>query len=133
MRCSCSWRLCVWPTLGLGLVGLEALVQFVCGLTVVLRLDAATLGQRLTSLLLANEGSQLGQHNILLQHTVLEGANLFEEAVGKALDVLGGITEVLGLHLGDLGLGQTDLLGAQLTVLLGQRLLLLAQFNGLWS
>lgn len=119
--------------LGLGLVLLEALVQLVCGITVVLALDAATLGQCLTSLLLANEGAQLGQHYIFLQHALLEGADLLEEAVGKALDVLAGITEVLGLHLGDFGLGQTDLLGAQLAVLLGQCLLLLAQFNGLGS
>lgn len=106
-------------------------MQLVCGFTVVVALDAATLGQSLTSLLFANEGAQLGQYYILLQHTVLEGADLLEEAVGKALDVLGGITEVLGLNLGEFGLGQTDLLGAQLAVLLGQHLLLLVQLNGL--
>lgn len=97
----------------------------------VLALDGLALGQRRLGLLLANEGAQLLQDHILLNLTVLQGTNLLEEAVGKALDVLCGILEVLGLDLGLLLLGELQLSGALLAMLLGQSLLLLVQLNGL--
>lgn len=119
-------------TLGLdGLEFLEALVQLDGCFAFVLALDGPALGQSLLGLLLADEGAQLLQDNILLQFTVLQSADLLEEAVGEALDVLSGVLEVLGLDLGHLLLSQLQLGGALLTMLLGQSLLVLVKLNGL--
>jgi len=119
--------------LGGVLEGLEALVQLHGGFALVFTLDGPAFLQGFLGLLFADEGAQLLQDNGLLQLTVLQGSDLLEEAVGKALDVLGGVLEVLGLDLGLLLLGQFQFGGALFTMLLGQGLLILGQFDGLKS
>lgn len=115
-----------------GLEGFKAFVQFVSRITFIVALDAAAFGQSLAGLLLANDGAELLQHHLLLDNTVLECARLLVEAIGKAFDVLTGILKVLGLYLGNLFLGQFELLCTLRNMLLDQSFLFVGELNGLW-
>lgn len=103
------------------------LVQLEGSVALVGSLDGIALGLDSLHILLAGDGSQLGQNLVGLDLTINQKAALLQEAVGEALDLGISVFEAATTEGQGLLLGDAFLLGAKGSVGVGDSLLLIGE------